>query len=40
MMNLEWPLAFLRHGQICVLVAVAILEKCRMASADIMQWLF
>ena len=29
----------LRHGQICVLVAVAILEECCMASTD-MQWLF
>ena len=33
------PLTFLQHGQICVLVAVAILEECCMASAD-MQWVF
>ena len=30
---------FLQHCQICVLVAVAILEECCRASAD-MQWLF
>ena len=38
-MILGWPLAFLWHGQIFALVAVAILEECYMASAD-MQWLF
>ena len=39
MILLELPLTFLRHGQFSVLVAVAILEECRMASAY-MQWLF
>ena len=34
-----WHLTFLWQGQISVLVAVAMLEECCMASAD-MQWLF
>ena len=36
---LWWPLTFLRHGQIFILVAVAILEESWRAS-DGMQWLF
>ena len=39
MMILESPLTFIWHGQIYVLVAVAILEECCMAYAD-MQCLF
>ena len=35
----RWDLTFSRHGKICVLVAVAILEECCMASTD-MQWLY
>ena len=31
MVRLGWPLTFLWYGQICVPVAVAILEDCRMA---------
>ena len=38
-MILGWPLTFLRHYQISVLVSLEILEECYMASAD-MQWLF
>ena len=38
-MILGWLLIFLRHGQISVPVAVAILEECCIASADT-QWLF
>ena len=34
-----WPLTFWWQGQICVLVALKILEKCCMASTD-KQWLF
>ena len=33
MMVLGFPLTFLPHGQISVLIAVAILEECCMASA-------
>ena len=39
MMIPRWLLTFLRHGQISVVVAVALLGKCCLASAD-MQWLF
>ena len=39
MMIPGWLLTFLRHSQVSVLVAVAILEECYMAFAD-MQWLF
>ena len=34
MMRLGIPLTFLWYGQICVLVAVAILEDCCMAFAS------
>ena len=34
MMRLEWPLTFLWYGQICGPVAVAILEDCCMAFAN------
>ena len=37
-MILGWSLIFLQHSQISVIIAVAILEECCMASVD-MQWL-
>ena len=39
MMLQGWPLTLLRHGQNSVLFAVAILDECCRASAD-MQWPF
>ena len=39
MMRLGWPLNFLWYGQICVPVALAIMDECCMAFVN-MQWLF